>query len=574
MSGTGTVALNYLLRRAIAAMLGAMGALLACSFPASASAEERTLYLFYTHTSETARITFWRNGHFDQRGLAQLNQFLRDWRRGEVANMDPDLFNLVWQVYEEVGATQPIHIVSAFRAPETNEILRSRSSAVAKNSRHTQGMAMDFYIPGIPISTLRAVAMKYQVGGVGYYPSSGSPFVHLDTGSVRAWPRMTRAQLQQIFPDGRTLHLPTDGVPLSQEGRQYAAAQWQRCHQVPCSSRSTSGETIQLASTGERRSLLDIFRGDEEEAGDIEVASAPTSRNVTSQPVLVAPVPPARPEPAIELASADVAPVPPVKPAAIELATLTAQFLAPPAPTATLEADRIAVALLETPLPDSPARGLRATIPADGGELNRLFAAYAPVSSGPASAQRAVEMLIEQRLAETFSADRQQMLVAAYEAAADPSPGARRALDMLLNQQKSEIAIGNGALNVEAAPIVTASFSPQPDIGALIFGRGADPVQQPLPALVSRPVPMARQLETRHPDLVAPDFEHGIDFLIDPAPLNSSHFAELFLPDRADFDPATELGVATGTVRFSYESSGFRASYSFAPPSPLLLASR
>ena len=84
----------------------------------------------------------------------------------------------------------------------------------AQFSQHTLGKAIDFYIPGVPLDKLRAAAMRLQGGGVGYYPTSGSPFVHLDIGNVRAWPRMTREQLVKLFPDGRTVHLPTDGTPL------------------------------------------------------------------------------------------------------------------------------------------------------------------------------------------------------------------------------------------------------------------------------------------------------------------------------------------------------------------------
>ncbi|RAI32807.1 hypothetical protein CH341_32045, partial [Rhodoplanes roseus] len=93
-------------------------------------------------------------------------------------------------------------------------MLRSRSSGVAKRSQHTAGKAMDFFIPGVPLEKLRKIASKKQVGGVGYYPTSGSPFVHLDVGSVRHWPRMTRRQLLALFPDGKTLHIPSDGKPL------------------------------------------------------------------------------------------------------------------------------------------------------------------------------------------------------------------------------------------------------------------------------------------------------------------------------------------------------------------------
>ena len=125
--------------------------------------------------------------------------------------MAPQLFDLLWEVYQDVGATQPYNIVSAYRTPATNAYLRSRSSAVAEHSQHMLGHAMDVFIPGVSLATLRAAAMRHQVGGVGYYPTSGSPFVHMDVGGVRAWPRMTRAQLETVFPDGKTLHLPVDG---------------------------------------------------------------------------------------------------------------------------------------------------------------------------------------------------------------------------------------------------------------------------------------------------------------------------------------------------------------------------
>ncbi|MBB3655498.1 uncharacterized protein YcbK (DUF882 family) [Rhizobium sp. BK650] len=190
-----------------------------------AAAEDRALKLFFTHTGERATIVFKRNGKYDQRGLAQINRFLRDWRRNEPARMDPRLLDLVWEVYRKSGATDTIHVVSAYRSPATNNMLRNRSrnTGVAKHSQHMLGKAMDFYIPGVKLATLRGIAMQMQVGGVGYYPTSGSPFVHLDVGNVRAWPRMSRQELARLFPDGRTIHLPADGRPLP--GYQQALAQ-------------------------------------------------------------------------------------------------------------------------------------------------------------------------------------------------------------------------------------------------------------------------------------------------------------------------------------------------------------
>ncbi len=179
-----------------------------------AAAEDEALTLHHMHTGETATIVFKRDGVYDQDGLRRLNVFLRDWRKNQPTKMDPKLFDLIYEVYQELGATQPIQVVCGYRSPDTNAMLRRRSSGVAQNSLHMRGQAMDFYIPGVPLAKLRAIGMRMQAGGVGFYPTSGSPFVHMDTGSVRHWPRMTRQQLVAVFPEGHTLHIPSDGKPL------------------------------------------------------------------------------------------------------------------------------------------------------------------------------------------------------------------------------------------------------------------------------------------------------------------------------------------------------------------------
>jgi len=181
---------------------------------AVANGDTRTLTFYHNNTKETLTATFRRNGQYDQEALQQLNWFLRDWRRDEPTRMDPRLFDTVWEVYREVGSSAPVHVNSAYRSPRTNSMLRRRSSAVAKNSQHMLGKAMDFYLPDVSTERLRAIGMRLQNGGVGYYPNAYTPFVHLDVGSVRAWPRMTRDQLVRLFPDGKTVHVPSDGTPL------------------------------------------------------------------------------------------------------------------------------------------------------------------------------------------------------------------------------------------------------------------------------------------------------------------------------------------------------------------------
>ncbi|OWV80277.1 hypothetical protein ATY77_26025 [Rhizobium sp. R634] len=241
LSGGVAALLSRVERFAARTILPALLALPALVGSASfASAEDRALKLFFTHTGEKATITYKRNGKFDPKGLAQINRFLRDWRRNEPTKMDPRLLDLVWEVYKRSGGRDYIHVVSAYRSPATNNMLRnrSRSTGVAKKSQHMLGKAMDFYVPGVKLATLRATAMQMQVGGVGYYPTSGSPFVHLDVGNVRAWPRMSRQELARIFPNGQTMHLPADGRPLP--GYNQAVANYKR---------RVSPTAIQIAST-------------------------------------------------------------------------------------------------------------------------------------------------------------------------------------------------------------------------------------------------------------------------------------------------------------------------------------
>lgn len=183
---------------------------------AIANGDTRTIYLHHTHTGEDIAATYLVNGQYDSNVLKQLNWFLRDWRRDEPTNMDPRLFDVVWEAYRGAdAANQVINVVSAYRSPETNAMLRSRSRAVAKYSQHMLGKAMDTTMPGMPMSHIREIGMRMQRGGVGYYPNANTPFVHLDVGNVRSWPRMTYEQLTRLFPDGKTVHLPTNGQPLA-----------------------------------------------------------------------------------------------------------------------------------------------------------------------------------------------------------------------------------------------------------------------------------------------------------------------------------------------------------------------
>jgi uncharacterized protein YcbK (DUF882 family) len=376
-----------------------VAAIVSLSATAPASAQTRSLKLYFIHTKERAEITYMRNGRYDQRGLNEVNRFLRDWRRNEPAKMDPKVLDLLWEVYRSVGASDYIHVVSAYRSPATNSMLRNRSSGVAKNSQHTLGKAIDFYIPGIPISKIRAAGFRAEGGGVGFYPKSGSPFVHLDVGNVRSWPRMNRSELMALFPDGRTIHVPSDGKPLP--GYEQAMAAYK--------SRQRSGASVQIASASSDSSserggsggglLATLFGGNNRNnnANNATAAAAPVpaaavaasrpapaaepapARNtpetiIAALPARSVPVPGAAPRPTVDIGAAPTAPLiadmpqaqQPVAPAAEE----TAVALNMPIPTRRPDyspAPAVQVAAAETPSEDLPISAIAGDAQRGGG---------------------------------------------------------------------------------------------------------------------------------------------------------------------------------------------------------------
>ena len=274
--------------------IGLASAFLASSFGTStvsqARERDRTLKLYFANTGERGEFTFKRHGRYDRGELARINTFLRDWRRNEPANMDPALLDLVWTIYQKSGGRADINVVSAFRSLETNNLLRRRSKGVAKTSQHTAGKALDFFVPDVPLARLRAIALKEQNGGVGYYPTSGSPFVHVDTGNVRHWPRMTRQQLIALFPNGETIHVPSDGKPLPGYQRALAlyskgGARTQLAYADTAPAPSRRGSSRRAATQAERdngtvaRWLSNVFKddGDTGDEAPVEIARAPAA---------------------------------------------------------------------------------------------------------------------------------------------------------------------------------------------------------------------------------------------------------------------------------------------------------
>ena len=495
--------------------------------PVTAANNDRTLWLYHTHTGKTGKFTFKKNGQYDAAVLRELNVFLADWRTGSVTKMDPHLFDLLWEVYQDVGGKQPYNIVSSYREPKTNAMLRAKSSGVAENSQHMKGNAMDVFIPGIKLSTLRAAAMRHQVGGVGYYPTSGSPFVHMDTGSVRAWPRMTRAQLKQVFPDGRTMHLPVDGTPLDKKGYAFAQAEWKKCKMVPCDG--------SLAPSPY-------------ETGEIVMASLdPATRSVST--IAIAPPMPMARRP---FSSGIIA----LDPGNNPFTALDSPFTKPSAPFA-----------MSMPMAKAPAMmvATRDTLATDGASaLNAIadvdvlprarvlmtpretdvLTAYAPEIVPNAEAQRALDMLIQRETA----------------AAEQPAPITR------IDTSDIRIAAlgGNGLDGIKNIfettwTAVTEAGSSNPIANTLV---SASPVRESMVGLKPRDF-----------DLVAPEIDHVNETLVEPVLMSTAHFAELYEPE-GYLDNAAELGSMANRVVLEPDDRAPPRYDIFIQRRPLLVASR
>jgi len=312
---------------------------------ASALGETRTLSFHHTHSDEDLTVTFKRNGRYDEGALTQINHYLRDWRSQDQTTMDPHLFDILWEVYRDVDGKKPIQIISAYRSPATNAMLRRRSSGVARSSQHMLGHAMDFFIPDVPLEQIRFAGLRLQRGGVGFYPTSGSPFVHLDTGNIRHWPRMTHDQLAHVFPNGRTVHVPSDGNPLP--GYELALADVEK-----------RGNGDDAASTSRPSLFASLFKSksndDEDEGAD--VAAAMTVKASDTKPSVTRS---AEPLPAPRAKSAAAA--------AFQLASADAQLAAPAKPSkqAAAAANPAANAKIETNKTETNTTEAKPQTPAD-----------------------------------------------------------------------------------------------------------------------------------------------------------------------------------------------------------------
>ena len=360
---------------------------------ASAEGDTRTLSFRHLHTQETITVTFKRDGRYDDNALKKLDWFMRDWRRDESVKMDPQLFDVLWEAYRAVGGTRPIEVICGYRAPGTNAMLRARSSGVAQNSNHVTGHAMDFAIPGVDLEKLREVGLRLQRGGVGFYPTSGSPFVHMDTGTVRHWPRMTRDQLVKVFPDGRTVHVPSDGQPLS--GYAQALADVERRGNEPnavslAAARDAGIVTASVDGAKPKRSFLaSLFtpRQDADELSDEQQQQPAATPKRTRAPSALASAAPVAAKP---VAVERVVPLPSARPVVAQ--TVVAAASIPPAAlwNSKIESSELEALIDKPPVDAQPPFALASADPATTASTAAL--AYAAETPLPKPALRANPM--------------------------------------------------------------------------------------------------------------------------------------------------------------------------------------
>lgn len=147
--------------------------------------DRRRLSFHNLHTGESLDAVYWADGSYVPDVLRRIDTVLRDFRTGDVHPIDRRLLDLLVRLRQKLGTTESVHVISGYRSPNTNAMLRAHSEGVASHSLHMDGMAIDLRVPGRALRDVRAAALDLGGGGVGYYPASD--FVHVDVGRVRHW---------------------------------------------------------------------------------------------------------------------------------------------------------------------------------------------------------------------------------------------------------------------------------------------------------------------------------------------------------------------------------------------------
>ncbi|WP_264759718.1 YcbK family protein [Thermohalobaculum sediminis] len=147
----------------------------------------RSLALVNRRTGEWIKSVYWLEGEYIPEALDAMNHILRDWRQDQATPMDPTVLDILAATHGLLDTSEPFEIISGYRTPDTNQMLRNRSKGVASNSYHMKGMAVDVTLKSRSVRQISGAGQSLKAGGVGKY--SRSQFVHLDSGPVRDWGR-------------------------------------------------------------------------------------------------------------------------------------------------------------------------------------------------------------------------------------------------------------------------------------------------------------------------------------------------------------------------------------------------
>ena len=332
----------------------------------AAFSDTRTIAFTHIHTKETISVLYKRNGAYVPEAMDKIDWIMRDWRRNEKTKMDPHTIDILWEMHTELGSKEPIQVICGYRSRSTNEMLRKTVGGQASESQHITGKAIDVTFPDVALKQIRYSALIREQGGVGYYPTSGIPFVHVDTGRVRHWPRLPRYELALLFPNGKSQHHPADGGEISRDDVRVAQAQHR-----------------DLATQ-----IAGFFTLRQQPKDAVMVADASNVKPAT--PVFTAAKPaPAAPKPEPKLASLTPQIFPQPKP----IAAAPASAMMPPQPKLALAAAPPQPKLVSAPkLVERPSRFVPGPNEADRSQLMTLVSFVAESSpklvSGPVLATR------------------------------------------------------------------------------------------------------------------------------------------------------------------------------------------
>lgn len=177
------------------AFIGGVATGLTAASPAFAAApailkgagDFRALNVINSHTDERLNCVYWIEGKYVPEALEAFNYILRDWRQNQIRSIDPKTLDIMAATHCLLDCKEPFHIISGYRSPRTNAMLRESSSRVAKNSYHLKGMAVDLSLSSRTVWEVSKAAKSLGAGGVGMY--SRSNFTHVDSGPIRQWGR-------------------------------------------------------------------------------------------------------------------------------------------------------------------------------------------------------------------------------------------------------------------------------------------------------------------------------------------------------------------------------------------------